>query len=131
MGAPGRTAAAATAQDPAAPAGGDVERTVRFFQDLPEFQLTEMIDNRGHAGSTPFCFDIGNGNLLAVDFPGLDVGPSADVPGGLHHVAISVEPVRREHLKARLDRAGVAYAHRAPRHRPRRCPGRADRRSAR
>ena len=91
---------------------GDVERTVRFYQDLLEFPLTEMIDNRDHPGSTHFFFDIGNGNLLAFfDFPGLDVGPYAEVLGGLHHVAISVEPARWEHLKAKLDAAGVAYAH--------------------
>ena len=91
---------------------GDVERTVRFYQDLLEFPLTEMIDNRDYAGSTHFFFDIGNGNLLAFfDFPGLDVGPYAEVLGGLHHVAISVEPDRWGHLRAKLDRAGVAYAH--------------------
>ncbi len=31
--------------------------------------------------------------------------------GGLHHLAISVEPERWEHLKAKLDEAGVEYAH--------------------
>ena len=42
---------------------------------------------------TTSSFDIGNGNLLAFfDFPGLDLGPYAEVLGGLHHVAISVEP---------------------------------------
>ncbi len=91
---------------------GDVERTVRFYQDLLEFPLTEMIDNRDYPGSTHFFFDIGHGNLLAFfDFPGLPLGPYAEVRGGLHHVAISVEPGRWEHLRAKLDAAGVAYAH--------------------
>ena len=91
---------------------GDVERTTRFYSDLLEFPLTEMIDNRDYPGSTHFFFDIGNGNLLAFfDFPGLDSGPYAEVLGGLHHVAISVEPTRWEHLKAKLDAAGVTYAH--------------------
>lgn len=93
----------------AAPVSGDVERTVRFYRDLLEFPLTEMIDDRDHQGSTHSFFDIG---LLAFfDAPGLDVGPYAEVLGGLHHVAISVEPARWEHLKAELDAGGVAYAH--------------------
>ena len=71
----------------------DVERTVRFYQDLLGFPLTELIENRDYPGSSHFFFDIGNGNLLAFfDFPGLDVGPYAEVLGGLHHMAISVEP---------------------------------------
>ncbi len=62
-------------------------------------------------GSTHFFFDIGNGNLLAFfDFPGLDSGPYAEVLGGLHHVAISVEPERWQLLKDKLDAAGVEYA---------------------
>jgi catechol 2,3-dioxygenase-like lactoylglutathione lyase family enzyme len=88
----------------------DVERTVRFFQDVLEFPLTEMIENRDYAGSTHFFFDIGNGNLLAFfDFPGLDVGPYAEVLGGLHHMAISVEPERWRHLVDKLDQAGVEH----------------------
>ena len=91
---------------------GDVERTTRFYAELLEFPLTEMIDNRDYPGSTHFFFDIGNGNLLAFfDFPGLDVGTYAEVLGGLHHVAISVEQTRWEQLRAKLDAAGVEYAH--------------------
>jgi catechol 2,3-dioxygenase-like lactoylglutathione lyase family enzyme len=91
---------------------GDVERTVRFYSELLEFPLTEMIDNRDYPGSTHFFFDIGNRNLLAFfDFPGLGNGPYAEVLGGLHHVAISVEPERWAHLMAKLDDAGVEYAH--------------------
>ncbi|WP_238006866.1 VOC family protein [Dactylosporangium sp. AC04546] len=88
----------------------DVERTVRFYQDLLGFPLTELIENRDYAGSSHFFFDIGNGNLLAFfDFPGLDVGPYAEVLGGLHHVAISVEPDRWHVLVARLGAAGVEH----------------------
>jgi catechol 2,3-dioxygenase-like lactoylglutathione lyase family enzyme len=89
---------------------GDVERTVRFYQDVLEFPLTEMFENRDYQGSTHFFFDIGNGNLLAFfDFPGLDVGPYAEVLGGLHHLAISVEPEKWKHLQHKLDEAGVEY----------------------
>ena len=86
----------------------DVERTVRFYQDLLEFPLTELIENRDYAGSSHFFFDIGNGNLLAFfDFPGLDVGQYREVLGGLHHIAISVEPDRWNHLRTKLIDAGV------------------------
>ena len=88
----------------------DVERTIRFYQDLLEFPLTDIFENRDYQGSNHFFFDIGNGNLLAFfDFPGLDLGPYAEVLGGLHHMAISVEPVKWERLKGKLDDAGVPY----------------------
>ncbi len=86
----------------------DVERTIAFYQDLLEFPLTELFENRDYQGSTHFFFDIGNGNALAFfDFPGLDLGPYAEVLGGLHHLAISVEPDRWAHLKGKLEAAGV------------------------
>ena len=88
----------------------DVERTVRFYQDVLEFPLTELIENRDYAGSSHFFFDIGNGNLLAFfDFPGLDVGPYAEVLGGLHHIAISVEPEQWQAAVKRLENAGVPH----------------------
>ncbi len=86
----------------------DVERTTRFYSEVLEFPLTEMIDNRDYPGSTHFFFDIGHGNLLAFfDFPGLDLQPYAEVLGGLHHVAISVERSRWETLRGNLQAAGV------------------------
>src|SRR6478735_7052909 len=88
----------------------DVETTVRFYQELLEFPLTEIFENRDYPGSNHFFFDIGNGNLIAFfDFPGLDVGPYAEVLGGLHHLAISVAADRWAHLKDNLDAAGVDY----------------------
>ncbi|GEP38170.1 glyoxalase [Nocardioides psychrotolerans] len=88
----------------------DVETTVRFYQDVLGFPLTELIDNRDYPGSSHFFFDIGNDNLLAFfDFPGLEVGPYAEVLGGLHHLAISVEPARWDELVARLTAAGVDH----------------------
>ena len=88
----------------------DVEQTVRFYQDLLEFPLTEIFENRDYRGSNHFFFDIGNGNLLAFfDFPGLDLGPYAEVLGGLHHLAISVEPEKWARLKGNLDEAGIEY----------------------
>ena len=90
----------------------DVERTIGFYQELLEFPLIELFENRDYRGSTHFFFDIGNGNTIAFfDFPGLDLGAYAEVLGGLHHLAISMEPDRWTHVKANLDAAGVGYAH--------------------
>ena len=104
---------------PATPARGvhhvallssDVERTVRFYQDVLGFPLTDIFENRDYRGSNHFFFDIGNGNLLAFfDFPGLELGPYAEVLGGLHHVAISMAREPWEEARARLDRAAVTY----------------------
>jgi catechol 2,3-dioxygenase-like lactoylglutathione lyase family enzyme len=86
----------------------DVEATIVFYQDVLEFPLTELFENRDYEGSTHFFFDMGHGNLLAFfDFPGLDLGKYGEVLGGLHHVAISVSPDRWEHLRTKLDAAGV------------------------
>jgi catechol 2,3-dioxygenase-like lactoylglutathione lyase family enzyme len=90
----------------------DVERTTRFYQELLGFPLTTMFENRDLQGSTHFFFDIGNGNTIAFfDLPGVDPGPYAEVLGGLHHLAISIEVHHWEAAKARLDAAGVAYDH--------------------
>ena len=89
----------------------DVEATIAFYQGVLEFPLIELFENRDYEGSTHFFFDLGHGNALAFfDFPGLDLGPYAEVLGGLHHLAISVEPERWEHLRSRLDEAGIDYA---------------------
>ena len=88
----------------------DVARTVAFYDGLLEMPLTEMIENRDYRGSTHFFFDAGHGNLLAFfDLPGLDLGPYAEVLGGLHHIAISVTPEKWERLRGKLDAAGVEY----------------------
>ena len=88
----------------------DVEQTIRFYQGILEFPLTEIIENRDYQGSNHFFFDVGHGNLLAFfDFPGLDLGPYAEVLGGLHHLAISVTPEKWAALRANLDSAGVPY----------------------
>jgi catechol 2,3-dioxygenase-like lactoylglutathione lyase family enzyme len=86
----------------------DVERTIRFYQDVLGFPLTELFENRDYEGSTHFFFDIGNGNSLAFfDFPGLGLDDYAEVLGGLHHLAISIEPSTWEVLRGRLAEAGV------------------------
>jgi catechol 2,3-dioxygenase-like lactoylglutathione lyase family enzyme len=88
----------------------NVERTIQFYQDLLEFPLTDVFENRDYKGSTHFFFDIGRGNAIAFfDFPGLDLGAYQEVLGGLHHLALSMEPEQWERIKAKLDTAGVAY----------------------
>ena len=88
----------------------DVRATIDFYQGVLEFPLTEIFENRDYAGSNHFFFDIGHGNLLAFfDLPGLDLGPYAEVLGGLHHLAISVTRERWEHLRGKLEAAGVEY----------------------
>jgi catechol 2,3-dioxygenase-like lactoylglutathione lyase family enzyme len=90
----------------------NVEQTVRFYQELLEFPLTDIFENLDYRGSNHFFFDIGNRNLLAFfDFPGLDLGPYAEVLGGLHHIAISVEPDKWQRLKDKLDDTGIPYLH--------------------
>ena len=86
----------------------DVVRTIDFYQGVLEFPLTELFENRDYEGSTHFFFDIGNGNFLAFfDFPGLDLGPYAEVLGSMHHLAISVTEERQQYLRQKLDDAGV------------------------
>jgi len=109
---PDRPTSAARGVHHVALLSSDVERTIHFYQELLELPLTDLFENRDYAGSTHFFFDIGNGNALAFfDMPGLGLGPYAEVLGGLHHLAISVEPGRWGRLRAKLDAAGVATQH--------------------
>lgn len=86
----------------------DVERTIEFYQDVLEFPLTDLFENRDYRGSTHFFFDIGNGNALAFfDFPGLDLGRYAEVLGSMHHLAIAVTPKKQAHLRQKLSDAGI------------------------
>jgi catechol 2,3-dioxygenase-like lactoylglutathione lyase family enzyme len=87
----------------------DVERTIHFYQGLLGFPLVEIFENRDYKGSTHLFFDIGLDNTLAFfDFPGLDLGPYAEVIGGLHHIAISVEQAVWDAARSKLEAAGVA-----------------------
>ena len=107
---PDRPATSARGIHHAALICSNVEQTIKFYQGILEFPLTELFGNRDYKGSTHFFFDVGNGNLLAFfDFPGLDVGPYAEVLGGLHHLAISVTKESWNHLRSKLDAAGVPY----------------------
>ncbi len=88
----------------------DVRRTVEFYQGLLGFPLIDMFENRDLPGSTHFFFDVGNGNTLAFfDLPGVDAGPYAEVLGGLHHLAISMEPPIWQQARDRMDARGVGY----------------------
>jgi hypothetical protein len=41
-----------------------------------------------------------------IRLPGLDLGPYAELLGGLHHLAVSVEPATWRRLRDRLAAAG-------------------------
>jgi catechol 2,3-dioxygenase-like lactoylglutathione lyase family enzyme len=86
----------------------DVVATIEFYQELLEFPLVELFENRDYAGSTHFFFDVGNSNYLAYfDFPGLDLGPYREVLGGVHHIAISVSQAKFDYLVSKLQTAGI------------------------
>lgn len=103
-----RPASSARGQHHQALISSDVERTIEFYQGLLEFPLTELFENRDYEGSTHFFFDIGNGNALAFfDFPGLGLEEYAEVLGGHHHLAISVESDTWDRLKSKLEVAGI------------------------
>jgi catechol 2,3-dioxygenase-like lactoylglutathione lyase family enzyme len=89
----------------------DVETTVEWYQNVAGFPVTVLFENRDLAGSTHFFFDVGNGNCLAFfDLPGVQVGPYAEVLGGLHHLAISVPEQQWHEIRARLDERDIPYA---------------------
>jgi catechol 2,3-dioxygenase-like lactoylglutathione lyase family enzyme len=90
----------------------DVERTVQFYDGVLGFPLIEMFENRDYRGSTHFFFDLGHGNTIAFfDLPGLGLGPYAEVLGGHHHLAISIERSHWQAVKDRFDADGIEYAH--------------------
>jgi catechol 2,3-dioxygenase-like lactoylglutathione lyase family enzyme len=90
----------------------DVERTTRFYQGVLGFPMTTMFENRDLAGSTHFFFDIGEGNTIAFfDLPGVEPSDYAEVLGGLHHLAISIEVEHWRQAKDRLDAEGIGYDH--------------------
>jgi catechol 2,3-dioxygenase-like lactoylglutathione lyase family enzyme len=86
----------------------DVEQTIRFYQGLLGFPLAELFENRDYKGSTHLFFDLGHDNTLAFfDFPDLGLGPYAEVLGGFHHLAISIDQAQWEAARTRLDEAGI------------------------
>ena len=86
----------------------DVERTIRFYQELLGFPLVELFENRDYKGSTHLFFDLGHDNTLAFfDFPDLGLGPYQEVLGGFHHLAISVDQAHWEAARAQLEAAGI------------------------
>ena len=90
----------------------DVERTVALLPGRARLPAHHDVREPRPAGSTHFFFDLGAGNTIAFfDLPGVDPGAYAEVLGGLHHLAISIEVEHWQAAKARLDAAGVAYDH--------------------
>src|SRR5262249_44482038 len=105
-----RPASSARGIHPTPLISSDVRRALPFYHDLLRFPLIDMFENRDLPGSTHFFFDVGNGNTVAFfDLPGVDVGPYAEVFGGLHHLAISMDPARWQEARTKLDAQGVEY----------------------
>src|ERR1700735_4818507 len=101
---PDRPATSAPAIHHAALISSYVEQTIKFYQGILEFPLTELFGNRDYQGSTHFFFDVGNGNLLAFfDFPGLDLEPYRETLGNINHIAISVTKEKWDYLRGKLD----------------------------
>ncbi len=48
--------------------------------------------------------------MANFDFPRLDISPYREVLGGLHHIAISMEPAKWTHLRDKLTAAGIEVA---------------------
>src|SRR5712692_1150714 len=87
----------------------DIERTIEFYTQVFGFPLVELFQNRDLPSSTHFFFDIGNGNMLAFfDFPEHPMPPTRESIGGMHHIAISVDPERFESICRRLQERGIA-----------------------
>ena len=87
----------------------DVETTIGFYQGCsssrsPSCSRTGTTRARPTSSSTSATAT----RFAFFDLPGLDLGPYAEVLGGLHHLAISVERERWERLRTRLADAGVA-----------------------
>src|ERR1700743_2960089 len=107
---PGRRATSARGIHHAALMCSNVEQTIKFYQGILEFPLTELFGNRDYKGSTHFFFDVGNGNLLAFfDFPGLGLRPYQEGLGGINHIAMSGTKEKGDYLRGKLDAEGVAY----------------------
>ncbi|HXX91327.1 MAG TPA: VOC family protein [Acidimicrobiales bacterium] len=88
----------------------DVERTIRFYQDVIGFPLVEVMENRDYPGSTHFFLDIGHGNLLAFfDFPGLSLQEAVEAHGSVQHVAVSTDQDHLDAVRARLDGLEIPY----------------------
>jgi catechol 2,3-dioxygenase-like lactoylglutathione lyase family enzyme len=88
----------------------DVERTVRFWQEMMGFPLVDMFENRDLEGSTHFFFDAGNGNLVAYfDLPGIERDSFREVIGGHHHLSISMTQENWLAAQTRLTAAGITY----------------------
>lgn len=86
----------------------DIERTIEFYTQVLGFPLVELFQNRDLASSTHFFFDIGHDNLLGFfDFPEDPMPPTRESIGGMHHLAISVEPEQFAAIRERVAARGL------------------------
>ena len=87
----------------------NVERTIQFYQDLLSSPSRTSSRTAITRGRHIFLRYWPRHTIAFFDFPGLDLGTYQEVLGGLHHLALSMEPEQWERIKAKLDAAEVAY----------------------
>ena len=80
-----------------------------WLQDFLAVHLAERVGEQLDAGAVGVAEVQRGAAFLQVGDPGLDLGPYAEVLGGLHHLAISVTPEKWAALRDNLDQAGVPY----------------------
>ena len=89
----------------------DMEATIRFYTEVLEMRLDQIIQNRDEPSSTHIFLDMGGGNQLAFfDFPSLGPQPTVRGIGSMHHVAIKAEPARYKTIVRTLKKRGIAHS---------------------
>ena len=106
------------ARRPASTAGGvhhlallcsDVERTIRFYQELLGFPLGRALrEPRLQGVDPPVLRPRARQHAGLLRLPGPRPRPVPEVLGGFHHLAISVDRAQWDAARARLEDAGVA-----------------------
>ena len=87
-----------------------MERTIEFYQGVLGFPLTEVFENRDYPGRrTSSSTSAPATRWPSSTSPASTSAPYAEVLGGHHHLAISVEPEQWAMLRDRLDAAGIEH----------------------
>ena len=89
----------------------DIEATIRFYTEVLQMRLSDIIQNRDEPTSTHIFLDMGGGNLLAFfDFPDLGSAPTTRGIGSMHHVAIKAEPEKYRAILEALKANQIEYS---------------------
>lgn len=92
--------------------GSNEEDTIAFYRDLLGMPLVLRQPNLDDPDSTHLFFDAGDGRILTFfvsdDRPS-DARPPRPGIGGVHHLALSVDPERLQAVKSAISDAGYQY----------------------